>query len=56
MKPFDQLQEAQMRSQFRHMYHDLGLDESLKVLHEIITTGAILAEVILEESDNESHN
>lgn len=54
MKPFDQLQEAAIRRQFRLMYHDIGLDESLVVLREIIVTGAILAEVLAEELDEKS--
>jgi hypothetical protein len=53
MKPFDELQEASMRIQFRTMYHDIGFNESCRVLSEIITTAAILAEVLCEEEKGE---
>lgn len=49
MNPFGPLEEAAMRSQFRRMYHDIGYEESLQVLREILKTGELLAEVLLEE-------
>lgn len=55
MQPFDQLQEASIRRQFRLMYQDIGLSESLAVLHEIIVTGAILAEILSEELADENN-
>lgn len=54
MRAFDQLQEAEIKVQFRRMYADLGLLESLCVLNEILVTGRILAEVITEEKANEA--
>lgn len=54
MKPLDEMQEAQIRAQFRRMYNDIGLDQSLIVLQEIIVTAAILSEVLAEELDEKS--
>lgn len=53
MRAFGELEEAQIRSQFRAMYHDMGIEESIKVLHEIIVTASILAEVLVEESTHD---
>lgn len=49
MSPFNELQEAEIRVQFRHMYNDIGFNESLVVLRELIITAAILSEVLAEE-------
>ncbi len=54
MKPFDELREAEIRIQFRHMFRDIGISESLIVLQEIIVTASILAEVLAEELDDKS--
>ena len=50
---FGELEKAQMRSQFRAMYRDLGFNESLQVLQEIIETATLLAEVIIEEKSSD---
>lgn len=51
-KPFDEMQEALIRNQFRQMYYDIGFNQCLIVLQEIIVTAAILAEILAEEGPN----
>lgn len=52
-KPFDEMQEAEIRNDFRRMYRDLGLKESMIVFTELIATTEILSEVLEEELLNE---
>ncbi len=54
-KPLDELQLADLKVQFRRMYTDLGFNESLVVLYEILATAAVLTEVIKEAKENESN-
>ncbi len=49
MKPLDEMQVALLKNQFKLMFHDIGLKESLVVLYEILQTAAILAEVLTDE-------
>jgi hypothetical protein len=46
-----ELEEAAARREFRLMFYDIGLAESLKVLEHLILTAAILSEVLAEELD-----
>ena len=53
MSLFGPLEEAALRQQFRAMYRDIGMLESIIVLNEILTTAKILNEVLQDEM-NES--
>ena len=51
-----ELEEAELRVEFRALYRDLGYTESLQVLFELLTSSAVLAEVICEERKIEKEN
>lgn len=52
MTPINQLDEADLRYEMRKMYQEVGFAGSLQVLYELITSAAIMAEVIAEERMN----
>src|SRR5258708_17770551 len=48
-----ELDIAQMKFEMRQMYNHLGFEGSLQVLYEFIVSANILAEVILEERNQQ---
>lgn len=44
-----QLDEAQMRSEFRRLYREIGEAGCMQVMYEMIKAGQWLAEIMLEE-------
>lgn len=55
MKSLDPMQVALIKNQFKLMLADIGMVESPYVLHEILQTGEILAEVLVDDQ-KKRHN
>lgn len=49
MKQINQLDEAQLRFEFRTMYNNVGYVGSILCLYELIKSAEILSEVLVEE-------
>lgn len=49
-----QLDEAQMRQEFRRLYREVGLGGCLQVLFEMLKAGEWLSEIMLEEQKKEN--
>jgi hypothetical protein len=49
----NELDFAALRLDFRRLYRELGYEESLVVLYELLKSTEILAEIITEERRNE---
>lgn len=52
MEPLNELDEAQLRHEFRQTYKDLGYVGSLRVVYELITAATIFMDIIIEERSN----
>ena len=55
-RKLNELDFAALRLDFRRLYRDLGYEESLLVLYELLKSTEILAEVITEERRNEEED
>lgn len=53
MTPYSQLEEAEIRVEMRRLYRDVGFMEAIGILGAMLVTASILAEVLVEEKENE---
>lgn len=49
MNEVNELDLAELRVQMRQMYRQIGFAGAMRCLHEILISGQVLIEVILEE-------
>lgn len=45
----NQLDEAQMRQEFRRLYHEIGFNGCMQVLYEFMLSANWLTEIMIEE-------
>jgi hypothetical protein len=48
-----ELDQAQLKFEFRQLYSEVGYEAAIQILVELLTSARIMSEVIVEESQKE---
>lgn len=52
----DEMTKAEMKHEFREMYKNIGFQECLQVLYELLLSSQLLTEVLYEEVVEKNEN